>query len=235
MDKELICYHKFRTYEEAEVFLEVLQNNNIAFQVINNNPRIDPVLAGSYYEPLVEIHIPPQKFEQADELMIHSLKVDIEQIEKNYYLLSFSDNELMEVLQKPDEWSKYDYVLATQLLKKRNVFISTDDLHLFKKERIETQAEPEKEGKHKVTIGYFFSLIGGFVGILIGYILWQSKKYYPTVVKYIHMTKKQEHTEKNILFRLGNFIATLYFQSIGVDLFPVFNASFLMKFHMIGD
>jgi hypothetical protein len=202
MSNELICYHKFRNDEEAAIFVDVLQENKIEFRIINTNPVIDPVLAGSYYEPALEIHIPPQQFERADELMIRSLQIDIEQVDKDYYLLSFSDKELIEVLQKSDEWSKYDYALAVQLLKKRNVNISDDELKQLKKKRVEVLAEPEKEGSYKVSIGYFFSLLGGFAGILIGYILWQSKKILPNGERvFVYDQKARDHGKK--IFFIG--------------------------------
>ena len=52
---------------------------------------------------------------------------EIEVIDDDYYLLSFSDDELIDVVSKSDEWNKFDVSLAKKLLKERGNEITNDE------------------------------------------------------------------------------------------------------------
>jgi ATP-dependent Zn protease len=94
-------------------------------------------------------------------------------------LFDFTDQELYDILAKPDEWSAFDYQLSQRILKERGKEIDKDFLNSLRKTRIEDLAKPEEKQTNNVWVGYLFSLLGGLIGIAIGWNMMSSKKKLP--------------------------------------------------------
>lgn len=103
----------------------------------------------------------------------------LDKIDKKYYLFSFTNDELYEILIKSDEWNPFDYKLAQKLLINRGEKVDAEMLDSLKKERLKVLAKPEQNQNSWIVAGYLFSFLGGGVGIIIGYSLWSSKKTLP--------------------------------------------------------
>ena len=87
--------------------------------------------------------------------------------------------------------------LATEWLKGKS--IDEAHLHSMRAERIQELAKPEANQKGWLVVGYLFALLGGFFGIIIGYVLYTSQKTLPNgqmVYTYNASDRKQG---KNIL------------------------------------
>jgi hypothetical protein len=67
-------------------------------------------------------------------------------------------------------------VLAQETLIQRGKPINKSLLNSLKKERLKALAKPEEHQKLWIIAGYLFSVLGGFIGLIIGYFLWTSKK-----------------------------------------------------------
>ncbi len=73
------------------------------------------------------INLPPEftkkvtsdNFERVSEILDYVATKEIFEIDKSHYLFNFSDEELFDLLAKPDEWSAFDYQLAQKILDKR--------------------------------------------------------------------------------------------------------------------
>jgi hypothetical protein len=68
----------------------------------------------------------------------------LEKVDDDYYLLAFSDEELLEIDLKPDEWGLFDYQLAKKLLRERGKEIREEDAEQLKKARNKTLAKPDQ-------------------------------------------------------------------------------------------
>ena len=115
-------------------------------------------------------------------------------------MFDFTNEELYDILLKSDEWNKFDYILAQKILKEREKPIDEDLIESLKKQRIEELARPEGNQKPWIIAGYLFALLGGFLGIIIGYFLWTSKKTLPNGQKVYSYSKKDRTQEKYIFF-----------------------------------
>ncbi|MFY8036838.1 MAG: hypothetical protein ACOVMQ_06705, partial [Cyclobacteriaceae bacterium] len=104
-------------------------------------------------------------------------------IEKDYYLYSFTDEELFDLISKQDEWSEMDFYLAKKILTERGKDVSESTIQLLKQQRLTTLSKPDETPKAWIYGGYFFAFLGGFLGILIGYSFWISKKIVPNGTK----------------------------------------------------
>ena len=140
---------------------------------------IDPVIGGEGSATPFELKVHPDDFGKVNQILSRSIKINLNDLDKDYYLFSFSDEELKEILYKQDEWSMHDYLLAKEILKERGIIVSEIDLQKLNETRLAELARPEKEGKAWKYAGYFFALFGGLFGVFIGLALWKSKKTLP--------------------------------------------------------
>lgn len=80
---------------------------------------------------------------------------------------------------RPDEWSPIDNKLSQQILKARGKEIDAEFIIALKKRRNEELSKPEKSRKNWIYAGYIFALLGGLLGIFIGWHLMTFKKTLP--------------------------------------------------------
>ena len=174
--EEYKIYRTFYSVIEAEPFLELLKENNIDYRVQNYNSNIGSTFASTNNPNQLEVLLQPEQFEVVSTLLENDAKNMLNSISSDYYLFSFSDNELVDVLQSPDEWSKQDYILARQLLTKRGKVFSDEELQKMKLERLNEQRKPEKNSRLWMIAGFISAFLGGLLGIYIGWSIMSSMK-----------------------------------------------------------
>jgi hypothetical protein len=103
----------------------------------------------------------------------------LEHVSPDHYLFQFTDQELYDVLGKPDEWNELDYKLSAKILKDRGKEVDEQTIKKLKQDRINALATPERGGDLWIAIGYVSALCGGFLGIFIGWHLSSFKKTLP--------------------------------------------------------
>ncbi len=127
----------------------------------------------------IRVKIQQEDFDKVNELLLQRSSVDINEIDKEYHLFSFADEELVEIVSKPDEWSHYDYSLALKILKERGKEVSPELAAILRKNRVAELARPEPATGIWIAAGYAFALIGGLVGIIMGIHIYSHKKLLP--------------------------------------------------------
>jgi len=73
-------------------------------------------------------------------------------------------------------------------------------LNSLKNERLKHLAKPEENQKPWIIAGYLFSILGGFLGLIIGYFLWTAKKTLPNGKKVYSYSKKDRKHGKYIFY-----------------------------------
>ncbi|MFC5682281.1 hypothetical protein ACYE2N_10810 [Flavobacterium sp. MAHUQ-51] len=209
MTEKYSVFRKYPTILQAKGLENLLQQNNITTQLTDNIPPIDPSLSGTTLLNEYEIKILIEDFEKAELILEKEVENVINQVEDDHYLFDFTDEELYEVLLKSDEWSEFDYKLAQNILTKRGKSIDIDLLNALKKQRIETLAEPENNQKPWIIAGYTFALLGGFLGIIIGYSLWTSKKNLPNG-ETVNSYTDQDRAHGKKIFYIGLISLPIY-------------------------
>ena len=152
-------------------------------------------------------------------------------------LLSFSEEELMDVIAKPDEWGFYNYNIATALLKKKGVTVSAEQKEVFEKERLAELGKQKSLSLFWIGVGYAIPLINviyaviyydtyiannlrwlftGVAGLIIGFILVYSKRTLPNGTRIpVYIDKDRKHgpilLKVNAIFWIANgAIFTIY-------------------------
>ena len=206
MKEEYPIFRKFPTLEQAIELRDLLKENDIESILDDNVPSVDITFSGSTLNNQIEIRIKQSDFEKAESILEKDAENLIEQIDNDYYLFEFTNEELYEILLKSDEWSAFDYTLAQKILTQRGKPFDNDLLKSLKNERLKALAKPEGNQKPWIIGGYFFSVLGGFLGLIIGYFLWTSKKTLPNGKK-VYSYSETDRKHGKYIFYIGLIIA----------------------------
>lgn len=209
MEENYAIFRKFPNLELATELKELLENNNIPCVLGDNVPSVDITFSGSSLQNEIEVRIPQKDFEAATQLLEKNAENLINEIDRDYYLFEFKDEELYEILLKSDEWSAFDYTLAQKILTERGKPIDKGLLTSLKNERLKDLAAPEGNQKPWIIAGYIFSFLGGLIGLVIGYFLWTAKKTLPNGQKvYSYAENDRKHGKK--IFYIGLIIIPIW-------------------------
>ena len=208
--KDYALFRKFPYIGQAEEMRQRLAENNIDSILVDNSLAVDVTFFGNRLSDEIELKVHKDHFERANELLETEAEVLIEDVPMDHYLFEFTNEELYEILRKPDEWSVLDYQLAQKILASRKESISDEMLAKFKADRLKELAKPEKDQKNLIRSGYYAAIFGGLFGVFIGWYLAYFKKTLPDGRKIFAHTKKDRTQGKNILI-LSVFLLIVYF------------------------
>ncbi|GAA3989564.1 hypothetical protein [Hymenobacter antarcticus] len=123
---------------------------------------------------VVRLHL--ADFERARQVEDEENEALMAEAAPDHYLFGFSDDELFDILVKPDEWNSYDVSLARHVLRQRGREVSPDTVQLLRRHRVAEMAKPEPSQKTWIVAGYLFAAVGGILGMAIGWHLHYHKK-----------------------------------------------------------
>jgi hypothetical protein len=177
-------FRDFQTYASAEAaqpLLATLERQGIVPLTSFDNGQVafDPSFANNQLTSKFVVKLRLADFEQAGQVLADLDKDALSQANPNHYLFAFTDEELFDLLVKPDEWSSFDVALASQLLRQRGRDISPDTLKLLRQHRVAELGQPERDHTTWILAGYLSALLGGIFGLVIGYQLYSQRQQLP--------------------------------------------------------
>ena len=198
MEENFVTYRKFIFKDDALDLIEILKENNIDYVLDDNSSRLDSSFGNDDNTKQFVLKIEKENFERVEELEEKSISKSLDNVDKNYYLFESSDEDLIEIVLKKEEWSKFDYLLAQKILKERGKEINQDLIKAINKRRVEDLKTEEASPKWLIFIGYLFSILGGFIGIFIGLYLMNYKKTLPNGETIYGFGKEDRNSGKNV-------------------------------------
>ena len=136
MDEIFEDYRSFDSLETARaVLLGVLDQHQIPYTIYRDNNRQDVILGKGLSFDEVWVKIMPIDVERVDCLLLEESEQRNEIVPDNYYLRELGDEELLDILKKPDAWSPDDYLIASKLLREHGIEVNTRVLAQWKQER----------------------------------------------------------------------------------------------------
>lgn len=195
----------FSSFEEAKEIKILFLEEAIQSKIIDNSSSMGASFIGETYNHKIELVIADKDFNKAEIVLSKRAELILDSIEKNYYLFSFSNEELYDILLKPDEWSEFDYLLTKRILKESGKNIDEELISSLRKQRIIDLSKPEESQRTWVILGYVLSLLGGLLGLMIGYFMWTSKKTLPNGQK-VYSYSKQDRKHGRYIFYIGLLI-----------------------------
>ena len=175
----LVVYKKFVDEEPAVALIEELRSNNIEAELTKDRESLDSLYGQKVFNSEFFVKIKRRDFDRADALLEEQSKKHLGAVDKDHYLFSFTDAELKEVLEKPDEWNELDFQLAKKILRERGHHIDDQVIREKKNERLRELAEPLQSQPWSLILGYLFALGGGPLGVIMGWHIATYKKPLP--------------------------------------------------------
>ncbi len=175
---QFLTFREFNNELEFNELLQILDNNQIEYQTEVFRESLNPVTTVWDTARFI-IKVSPDKFLEVDKIQHILASKNIENVDSSHYLFDFTDAELYEILIKSEEWSAFDYELSKKILIDRGKQIDNGFLDSLKAVRINDQMKPESIQSNTIVLGYVFTLIGGFIGIFIGWNIISTKKTLP--------------------------------------------------------
>jgi hypothetical protein len=178
MNNELITYKKFNDLALANDLAETLQKYSITYRIEEESTLFNPSFYADELSKDYAVKINAEDFITVNSILKTEERENINTVDKDHYLYDFTNAELIDLISKPDEWSPFDYQLATKLLNERGVEINDKRLAELSDKRLEELKKPESP-QTWITLGYLLAFLGGILGIFIGWHLANYKKTLP--------------------------------------------------------
>jgi hypothetical protein len=222
MPEKLVTFHEFSDPDIAGEFAELLSSDGIDFLIEKPPGLLDNILIGTSSTPSIIIKLNPADFPKAHKVLENYYKKLVGLVNSGYYLFSFNNEELYEILARPDEWGPLDYQLAQKILTDRGKSIDNNALVRLAAERKIKLTEPASAGISFYIIGYLFIAYGiysslypytkinflpylfltPFFSIVIGYFLFGSKKTLPDGER-VFTYRKEDRSRGMIMMYIG--------------------------------
>jgi hypothetical protein len=179
MKEEFITFQLFHNRQVAEEMGAVLEREGIPYEVQESKRYFDPSFAFNKVDPEVNLKLLTEDFTRARKALEVVYSKQLAEVDPNYYLFRFKDEELMEIIRKPDEWGIFDHALAKKILSDRGIPVPDIAEKEVLSKRLEELRQPESVEPIWIGIGYMAAIAGGFFGILMGWLFSNMKKTLP--------------------------------------------------------
>jgi len=196
---EFVLFQSFFTEDEAASVIEPLKENGIDYQLERSKELLDRAFIGDNLEKKVFLKIKSSDFSKANEILNARILQNITALEKDYYLFSFTNDELVEILRRPDEWSRQDFLIARKILGERGQYINEEMIKDLRSKRINELSREESEPTLTIIAGYILALFLSLVGLFFGLAFLTAKKNIPNGKKVFTYSRNTRKHGRNIV------------------------------------
>lgn len=173
---QLVLLREFRDEESLRELISLLQEVGIDTFLHDSSSGFDVTFAYNKTTQFWQIWVDQSNEEKAKLICKQFDEEIVAQLTDDYYLFSFSNKELLDIINHPEAWSSVDLMLAQKLLDKNGIPVDSEvvehKIQLSKASLDESDSVPQ----YVITLGYVLSIIGGAFGLAIAMILIFSKK-----------------------------------------------------------
>lgn len=157
---EWMTLETFGSLDEAKALVALLGENAIEANLVNDaNMGGDPL--GLDFQNrgadscIVKVHA--KDIERARRILEAGVRAEVSNADEisMEMLGNFSDEELLDILQKQDEWNPENVILAQRILESHGKVYSEEDLKRFFDERVEVLRQPVAVGASSVVLAFF--------------------------------------------------------------------------------
>ena len=203
--EELSSFRRTGDIGQANELLKELEKHNIAGKINEIGSSLDASFGATEITREFEVALKSSDFERANNILQNNALSDLSQVDQGHYLFEFTNEELYDILLKPDEWNELDYNLTIKILKDRGQSVDEYLLLSLKKQRLEDLAKPEESDFGWILFGYISAALGGILGLFLGWHIWKSTKTLPDG-KIVYTYSQKDRSHGQIIFYLGIFI-----------------------------
>lgn len=202
----LVTIKSFSAPEDALEWVNLLKDNDIPYYWEEDVPGFDHSFAFNKSSIIYNylLRVPQTHIQKARTVLSEIAAKRVTEYDEDHYLYGFELEELYEVLERPDEWSSEDYILAQKILEERGRPMSPKDIQTLYEARIEEIRSPRKMDQGWIVsayVGAFLGTLGGVLGLAAMMLAWSMlfKKTDPTGQKYFAYDAETRKHGKRIL------------------------------------
>ena len=140
----MASFKTFQTFNDpglASVIADKLKAQRIVCHVEKVQPLLEPSFFRNTVEPNIHLRVRVADLARAHRVLEEHYERQLQDVDPSYYLFSFTDIELLDIVAKPDEWGHFDYVLARELLAERGLPIPEETIRQMKQQRMRQLAQ----------------------------------------------------------------------------------------------
>jgi hypothetical protein len=209
MTKELVAFQLLHSRQIAEEMGSVLDREGIAYEIVENKKYFDPSFAFNKVDPEINLKLMAGDFIKARNVLERVYTRQLEEVDPGYYLFKFKDDELLEIIRKPDEWGIFDHALAKRILSDRGIVVPDEAVGEVMNARLKALKEPESVEPVWIGLGYVAALAGGFFGMLMGWLFSNMKKTLPNGER-VFVYKEADRRQGSRIFKLGLIVFFIF-------------------------
>ena len=157
-------YRHVASSEEIDRIKAVFNENLISYEIDSPNTIIDESIIGKGLLPKFTIKLKEEDFQKANILLEKNIADNFDLHNDFTHFNDFTNEELLEIINKSDEWSIESVVASKRILESRGVQITEDEILALKEER-NVEIRQGKQASSIVQIGYFLAI---FLGLYLG-------------------------------------------------------------------
>jgi hypothetical protein len=208
MSDTFLTFKVFSDSETAQDFADVLKQNDIAYFIEEDAWVFDPSYANNEFNKDYRLKLGQQDFERANKVLQDYYNAYLDKVDKDYYLFDFTDEELQDILAKPDEWGHFDYQLAQKLLVDRGKEVKPQETKELKAKRVNELSKPDMVKRCSIILGYILCFFFFPIGLFMGWNWGFSKKTLPNGQRvYMYDDNGQKHGRR--IFAMGLILLVL--------------------------
>ena len=141
MMASFLTFQKFNDPGLASAIADKLKERRIECVVEKVQPLLEPSFFRNTVEQTIHLKVRATDFDKATRALEEHYEHQLQDVDPGYYLYSFTDVELLDIVAKPDEWGHFDYVLARELLAERGLPIPDETIEQMKQQRLRQLAQ----------------------------------------------------------------------------------------------
>jgi hypothetical protein len=141
MADPFLTFQKFNDPGLASAIAGKLKEQRIECLMEKVQPLLEPSFFRNTVEQTIHLKVRATDFDRAHKALEEHYEHQLQDVDPGYYLFSFTDLELLEIVAKPDEWGHFDYVLAREVLAERGLPIPDETIQQMKQQRLRQLAQ----------------------------------------------------------------------------------------------
>jgi hypothetical protein len=201
------------TPEDLEAISQGLSEKSIPYKVEKEPVGFDPTFAFRTQVGGIQVWVDEMRLDEARRVMQKlGMLVEAKEDESSDFFAEFTNEELQEVLVKPEEWGVDQVVLARQTLLDRGEEIDAPKLKADRKAHLNEVRKPKKVNPIVFVVVVISMIPGGFLGLIVAFWLALATNKDPDGKRYFAYTQNSRRIAA-IIAGLGIGWSLLFYYS----------------------
>jgi hypothetical protein len=211
MADPFLNFQKFYDKEIAADIALQLEANDIPVELEDEDGFFDISFSNNQMLKSVWLKVKSSDMIRAENTLHAYYKKKLDLVPGDYYLFDFTDAQLEEIVETPDEWGYLDYPLALQILKNRGMPVSNEKIKTISEQRIHIASNPKDSPSSYIFLGYLVSIVFWPGGLIAGGIMaFMKKTVFNGDRRYAYSARDRKHGERIVLISILFFIVWLF-------------------------